>query len=512
MFVGGNGDALVSYSLMEGADSAVIIDSKGKARPVAGIVGLNSVYDCVKVRVVADKKIDYLPVQRSSVPLDSRLYMLFYGKKNSGSVVAVKVSAVDSLYSNAYYTLDACMQEGYESLPLVDSEGALVAIVQPMTAGDTCSYAIASTVADDLVTTAVNFGRGYYPNMGIRTLLPDDREVALSCMYMQSVLGDSASYSRLVNEFIEAYPDSYEGYMSRAEFKAIYCRDMEAADAAWNKCLSLKVKPDEVYFSKAKTISSILYEGGYDPHPSLTADNVLSLLDMAIAADSLPVYLFYKADRLYEAARFDEAYDCYMSLVGSTAEQADVYAAASRCRQVVKNYDDAIVLMDSAVNHALDKSVEDALPLVLGRAMMKDSVGRYREAVVDYNFYEKNTSRILGANFYYIRSQAEVNCKMYQQALNDLERAISIAPNYPLYYFEKGLLCYRLGMFDDAVSALETAKDIANEASDIYYLLGCAYSKAGNVSLARENLQKAISLEHPDAANKLRELEEGSSK
>lgn len=507
-FVGGKGDIVISYMLAGRADSIVVIDTKGKVHPVVGIVGLNNIYDCVRMRVTADKKTASLPLCRNAVSAGDELYMLAYGKKSSGEVKKVCVAAVDSLYSNAYYTLDIKMQENYESLPLVNAEGELVAIMQPMTAGDTCSYAIASTVYEELVTTAVNYGRGYYPDMhGIPTLLPEEKDVALSCMYMQAVMGDSASYGRVVNEFIDAFPKSYEGYMSKAEFLAVYCRDIEAADAQWEKSLSLIEKPAEVYFNKAKVLQSIMNSGDTVSHPNLSMGNVVALLDKAIAIDSLPIYLYYKADRLFEAGRYDEAYGCYMSLVGADIEQDGVYVNASQCQQMMKNYDAAIVLMDSAVSRALERSVDDALPLVFSRGLMKDSVGRYREAVMDYNFYEKNSVYRLGAYFYYVRSQAEVKCKMYQQALNDLEAAISQAPEYPLYHFEKGLLCYRLNMLDDAVAALTAAKELAPEASDVYYLLGCTYSKAGSREPAEENLKKALSLGHPDAANKLAELD-----
>ncbi len=505
-FVGGNGDVVLSYMLARKSDSIAVIDTKGKVRPVLGIVGLNNLYDCVRVRVAADKKIPYLSVSHSAVPVGDELYMLSYGKKNSGEVKRVSVAAVDSFYSHAYYTLDIKMQEGYASLPLVNANGELVAIMQPMTAGDTCSYAIGSTVYEKLVTTSVTYGRGHYNDMGIRTLLPDEKDAALSCMYMQAVLGDSASYGNVVDEFINAFPESYEGYMSKAEFLAVHCRDIEAADAQWEKSLSLAEKPAEVYFNKAKTFSSIIYDGDTVSHNALSVDNVIAMLDKAIAADSLPVYVYYKAGRLYDAGRYDEAYGCYMSLVGADIEQDGVYANASQCQRILKNYDAAIELMDSAVNRAMERNKDDALPLVFERGLMKDSVGRHREAVMDYNYYEENSAVRLGGTFYYIRSQAEVKCKMYQQALNDLERAISIAPGYALFYFEKGLLCYRLNLLDEAVTAFEAAKEIDPESSDIYYLLGCSYSKSGNRSLAEENLNKAISLGHPDAANKLKEL------
>ena len=507
VFIGSAGDILVPHTLMCGTDSAVVIDAKGKAYPVSGIVGLNSLYDCVRMRVQAGKKQTHLLLSVAGASAGDELYMLAYGNKGEGEVTGVKVSAVDSLYSNAYFTLDVKSDVAYEGLPLVNAAGELVAIMQPMTTGDTCSYAIAATIADELVTTSVTYGRGYHSGMGIRTLLPEETEVALSCMYMQGVIGDSASYGKVVEEFIKAYPKNYEGYLSKAEFEAVYCRDIDAADAAWERSLSLADRPAEVYFSKAKTISSIMHGGDFAPHSALTEENILSLLDKAIAADSLPVYVYYKADRLYSAGRYDEAYGCYMSLAGRNGiEQDAVFLNASQCQRVMKNYDVAIELMDSAVNHALVKGTGDALPLVFSRALMKDSVGRYREAVMDYNFYESNAAYGLGANFYYIRSQAETKCKMYQQALNDLETAISMVSDYALYHFEKGLLCYRLNMLDDAVAALETAKGLAGEASDIYYLLGCAYSRIGNDGLAEDNLKKAVALGHPDAENRLKEL------
>lgn len=505
-FVGGNGDVVLSYMLARKSDSIAVIDTKGKVHPVSGIVGLNNLYDCVRVRVGADKKIPYLPVSHNAVPAGAELYMLSYGKKNSGEVKRVSVAAVDSFYSHAYYTLDIKMQEAYASLPLVNADGELVAIMQPMTVGDTCGYAISSSVYDKLVTTSVTYGRGRYNDMGIRTLLPDDKDAALSCMYMQAVLGDSASYGKVVDEFINAFPESYEGYMSKAEFLAVHCRDIEAADAQWENSLSLAEKPAEVYFNKAKTLSSIIYDGDTVSHNALSVDNVIAMLDKAIAADSLPVYVYYKAGRLYDAGRYDEAYGCYMSLVGADIEQDGVYANASQCQRVLKNYDAAIELMDSAVNRAMETNKDDALPLVFARGLMKDSVGRHREAVMDYNYYEENSAVRLGGTFYYIRSQAEVKCKMYQQALNDLERAISIAPGYALFYFEKGLLCYRLNLLDEGALALEDAKALVPDAPDVYYILGCIYSKAGNSRLAVENLQKAQSLGHPDAEAKLNEL------
>lgn len=505
-FVGGNGDVVLSYMLARKSDSVAVIDTKGKVRPVLGIVGLNNLYDCVRMRVAADKKIPYLPLCHNAVPIGEELYMLAYGNKNSGEVKRVRVAAVDSFYSHAYYTLDIKMQENYVSLPLVNAGGELVAIMQPMTVGDTCSYAIGSTVYDKLVTTSVTYGKGRYNNMGIRTLLPDDGETALSCMYMQSVVGDSLSFRTAVDDFIAAFPGRYEGYMSRAEYMAVYCRDMDAAEDAWKESLSRCDNAAEVYFNKAKVIYSIVQSGDTVSHSVLSRDNAFEILDKAIELDSQPLYVNYKADALLENGLYEDAYGCYLSLSGTSLRSADLFAKASQCQAALENYDVAIELMDSAVNCVGENASKDVLPYIFTRALLKNSAGRYREAVFDYNKYEEVAGVVPNANFYYLRSQAEVKGKMYQQALNDLERAISIEPGNAALYLEKGILCYKVNLLEDGAAVLEEAKGLVPDVPDVYYILGCIYSKSDNRKLAVENLQKAISLGHPDAETKLNEL------
>lgn len=504
--VGSKGDVLVSYGLMFQSDSAVVVDAKGKARPVAGIVGLNNLYDCVRMRVGVDKKLITLPLSATATSVGDELYMLAYGNKGTGAVTKVKVSAVDSLYSNAYYTLDVNMQESYASLPLVNANGELVAVMQPMTAGDTCSYAIAATITDELVATSLTYGRGCYNGMGIRTLLPDGKDAALSCLYMQAVVGDSLSFRRAVNDFIVAFPNAYEGYMSKAEYMAVYCRDMDEALSNWEKALSLGDNDAEVYFNKAKVIYSIVQSGDTVSHKMLGRDNAFEALDKAIALDPQPLYINYKADALLENGMFEGAYESYISLAGTSLRSADVFARAAQCQGSLKNYGVAVELMDSAIGCFDEHSLKEASPYILTRALLKYSAERYREAVFDYNRYEEIVGDVRSANFFYLRSQAEVKGKMFQQALNDLERAISIEPYNATFYLEKGLLCYRVNLLEDGAIALEDAKKLVSDVPDIYYILGCIYAKAGNKALAIENLQKAVSLGHPDAQVKLDEI------
>ena len=49
MYVGGNGDVMASGKLFVGADSAVVIDNNGKARPVECIVGIDNMFDWTRL-------------------------------------------------------------------------------------------------------------------------------------------------------------------------------------------------------------------------------------------------------------------------------------------------------------------------------------------------------------------------------------------------------------------------------------------------------------------------------
>lgn len=506
VFAGGNGDILASYSLMLGADSAVVIDNKGVVRPVIGIVGLDNIYDCVKLRVATDKKISYLPVSETEVHAGDELYMLSYGKKNNGTITKVKVSAVDSLYSHAYYTLDINMQERYESLPVVNAEGGLVALVQPSSMGDSCSYAIAATIYGKLATTSVTYGKGYYDGMCMHTLLPSDREAALSCMYMQAVLGDSLSYRSVIDKFIESYPSGYEGYLCSAEHHAVYCRDMDAADLEWKRAISFAMNPAEVHFNKAKVINSLLMSGDSIPHGMLSFKEALNELDKAIELDNQPLYVNYKADMLFSHGNYAAAAECYRSLASTVLRSAEVFAKASQCYGSLKDYDASIEMLDSAVAfHAASPRL--SAPYMLTRAIVKMTAKKYREAVIDFNRYEEAAGgNISNANFFYMRGQAELGGKMYQQALNDFETSIYLDPENPVYYIEKGVLCYRVKLADEGIRALNKAKELAPEVADVYYLLGCLYIGKNETELARENLEKAHSLGHPDALVKLNVL------
>lgn len=504
MYVGGNGDVVASGKLFVGADSAVVIDNNGKAHPVEYIVGIDNMFDCVKVRTARDKKIKYLVSSASKVNVGDELYMLTYGVKKNVVVEPFKVLAVDSVYSLAYYTLDKPVRDNSLAQPLLNGNGELVAFVQPSLSGDTVGYAVSSQLASSLVSSTRNYGKGYYQGMNIRTAMPDVQSEALSCLYMQAMIGDSTSWSNAINDYIASFPQSYEGYQSLAEFVAIYSRDMEKAGKAWDKALSLADNKADVYFGKGKVINEIVQSGDSVSHPMLSFDNALAQIEKAISIHNSSLYVNYKADMLYGMKNYNKAAECYETLTATDMRSPELFAKASQCYMLMNEYGKAIELLDTAI--ASIQNSKEMAPYILTRGVVKSSAKRYREAVLDMNRYEELIGGLLAAEFYYMREQAELNCKMYQQALNDIETALALAPENLLYYLEKGMLCYRVKLTDEGIRTMQQACELAPELADAHYLLGRLYMQQSNVPEARKSLETADKLGHSDARVQLDNL------
>ena len=507
LFVGGNGNVVASGKLFVGADSAVVIDNNGKVHPVERIVGIDNMFDCIKVRVAHEKKMKYVAPSAAKVNVGDELYMLTYGVKKNALATPFRVLAVDSVYSLPYYTLDRPVQERCLSYPLLNGNGEFVALMQPSSASDTVkSYAIGSMLSASLVSTTKDYGRGYYSGIGIRTAMPEAKADALSCLYMQAMMGDSASWFSAINDYMASFPQSYEGYQSLAEYTAIYYRDMPQADKAWERALALAENKDEIYFGKGKVINEIVLSGDSVSHPMLSFDNALAMVDKAISQNNRSLYTSYKADMLYRRHCFAEAGECYESLASSDMRGPDIFAKASQCHVNMNNFGKAIELLDSAVA-CFGSVTKDAAAYILTCGIVKSSAKRYREAVQDMNRYEELVGGMLAAEFYYMREQAELNCRMYQQALNDIETALDLTPGNVLYYLEKGMICYRVKLTDEGIRTMLKACELAPDFADAHYLLGRLYMQQGNVSEARKSLEKAETLGHSDARIQLDNLE-----
>jgi Tfp pilus assembly protein PilF len=83
---------------------------------------------------------------------------------------------------------------------------------------------------------------------------------------------------------------------------------------------------------------------------------------------------------------------------------------------------------------------------------------------------------------------------MYQPAMDDINKAIEMAPREPLYHVERGALAVRVSMFDECIESCQTALRLNPDIIDAYRILGYAQLQKGDKTNAKINLQKAIDM------------------
>ena len=183
----------------------------------------------------------------------------------------------------------------------------------------------------------------------------------------------------------------------------------------------------------------------------------------------------------------------------TTGSEAESLFSAARTKQLMGSQDEALALMDSTVAFFGDLLTEKAAPYVFQRAQMKVEAGKFREAVADYNEYEKLVLGKASAEFFYVREQAEMQCRLYQQALDDIEKAVEMDPKQVLYVVEQVALYTRFSQFDKAVEAARKGIALAPDNADLYRMLGFGQIQLKQKEEGKKNLLKAKELGDPNA-------------
>ena len=265
------------------------------------------------------------------------------------------------------------------------------------------------------------------------------------------------------------------------------------AEATWNAGIRATGKEDELRYARAVAIFGLAQTTNQMPE-GWTIERAMQEAKTAQAINNQPVYDALVAQLLYAQKQYTEACEQFLALNRTNFRSADNFLYAAQCQQMLRDTTAVLALQDSAVACFTKPYVEAAAPALLMRANTLISLQRYREAVIDLNDYERLKSKDLTANFYYQREQAEMRCRMYQQALSDMERATRMEPTEPLFQAELAAINYRFGQFEEAIAAARTAIALDNQFADAYRILGLSLRGQGKEQDARAALQQAIDL------------------
>ena len=496
-FTGTNGEAVSSYTPFKGASRAIIIDAQGKEAAVLSILGANDIYDVVRFRVDISKS-QPLPICHTTMSEGSLAWLLPYHETKqipSGPIRKAELFMQDY----AYYTLALASPQHTESCPLLNEEGEVIALLQPSAnTQDSLSYAISAVFADSLRISGLSITDPILQLTNIRKELPDNLKEANVALYMASTRNDTLAYAEMVEEMIRKFPDAPDGYTYRAQQSAAR-GDYAAADQDMQKAIKVSDAKDEAHFDLARMIYSKEVYLPEPPYENWSLDKALSEIRNAISINPLPTYRQLEGNILFAQKQYPEAYDVFMSLTDTPLRDAELFFSAAKCKAMMRDTTAMISLLDSCVNTFSKPYLKEAAPYLWSRATARREAGKYRDAISDMNEYEKLMSANINDSFYYIRHQTDIQARLYQQALNDIDEAIRLNPKETLYYAEKASLQVRVGLFDEAEATAKECISIEPDNSDGYLFLGLAQCMKGEKQLGLDNLKKAKELGDPQA-------------
>lgn len=500
-FVSEDGVALSDYSLFKGAQRAVIITSEGKQLAVKNIMGANDMYDVVKFRVEIDKKVPGFLMTANTVPAKGEnVYLLPYSTKKDRTCTTGTIKEISPLPGGYhYFTLNMPFNEKMISCPVTNAEGEVFAMIQADAANTVNeSYAIGTGFAMDLSIDILSNNNAALKNIEIKKALPPTEEQALIHLMMSVSSLNAEDYLNLLNDFIEQYPNSTEGYIRRATHYIYNFKDEQhfaMAEADLNKALKLSDKQDEVLYNKAK----LIYANQISESPLKYKDwgyaKALDEAGKALAINQLPLYQQLRGDIYFALQEYPKAYECYEEVNQSKLATPASYYSAAKAKELMKaDRSEVIALLDSAINRFTKPYPEEAAPYLLERAQNKEQKGLYREAVADYDEYYQTVNGNVNDIFYYYREQANYKGKSFKRALEDIQKALELKPKDISYLAELGAVYLRIARYEEAIETLQAALAIDPEFAACYRLIGFCQIQLGERDKACENFSKAKEL------------------
>lgn len=500
-YIDENGTAVSDYSLFKGADHAVIVTAAGKELPVTAILGANDIYDVVKFRTETDKKSESLKPATTGMQVGETVYLLPYSTQKATTGQNGTIAKVDTIANDSYYyTINMQTTDKTISCPVMNANGEVIALIQKNADSESQeSYAIGVNYASSLAINALSLNDMTLNAIGIKKALPADEDQAQVYLIMASSQLSQEAYLQLLNDFIATYPNNTEGYLRRATIYMSIGDDTHnaLADEDLKTMKELAAKKDDAHYNIARLLYTYqLGLGDKKAYGDWTLDRALNEINEAIAIAKEAIYYQTQGDIYYAMQKYPEAFTAYSEVNKSKMASAASYYAAAKAKDLSEGSDkkEVVALMDSAVAFYTKPYGKEAAPYLYERAHIKSEMKDFRGAVLDYNnFYDAMLGQV-SAEFYLTRMEAEMQGRMYMQAIQDIDKAIELDPENANYHAEKGGIHMRVNQLEEATKALERAISLDPQNAPAYRMLGYIQMQQNKKQEGLANLQKAKEL------------------
>ena len=496
-FVDANGTCLATWEAFIGASKANIIDAQGRKYDVDCLIGANEIYNVSKFKVVVpeEKKMAITPITiaQTKIEAGNDSWFIEYDIKNP-VIKKYQPSKVESFQNDLpYYIYEQTAPDELAGSPFLNNNGELLGLMQPAKKR-TDIYCPSAQYAMSMTVSGFTSKQATMRLTQMRVALPDNFDQAVVALFMNQGSNANDNILGMADEFISKFPTASEGYNSKALYltdKGQFAEAAKVMEEGIEKC----EKKDEPHFDYSKLIFNKLLYSTDSTFTDWTLDKAIAEVDAAMGVNPLPVYNLHKGKILYTAKRYDEAYNIFLDVSKTNMRSAECFYNASLCLQANNAPKEKVVeMLDSAIACLPQPYKADAAPFLMIRGKYLDDNGMYRKAVADYNEYEKLMGKMLNGKFFYLKEQAELKAKLYQPALDDIDKAISLAPNEQLYYAEKAMLQVRVNKIDEGMATAQLCMTRFPDYGDGHAVYGLAQILKGKKKEGMSTLAKAKEL------------------
>lgn len=493
VFIGEDGTCLGNWTPFVGAASANVIDAQGRKYEVDALIGASEIYNIAKFKVVTtdNKKnaITPIPLATTSIAQGAECWFAEYAIKNP-AIRSFSPSKIETFGNDLpYYIFEQTAAEELTGSPFLNELGELMGLMIPAKKR-TDVYCPSALLTNDFAISGLSGNDATLRRSGIRVMLPDDHGQALLALVMNGG-NNTPKYLATVNDFIAKFPESYSGYNAKAEYY-IANNDIASADACMTECVEKSSEKDEAHYAFARLIYNKVLFAPDSTNTLWDLSKALHETEEAYKANPLPVYTYQKAKTLYAMKDFEKALAEFMTVSKTNMRSGECFYLASLCKKNLNAPEEEVTaLLDSTVACYQKPYNTEGASYVLIRAQWLDQIGKTRAAVAGYNEYEEAMKNSLNGNFYYMREQLELKAKLYQQALNDINRAIDLTPGEPLFRAEKSVLLVRVKMVDEALESSRQLTALFPSYPDGWAILGLALYHKGDKKQAFQMFDKA---------------------
>lgn len=488
VFLSSSGACVTDCKLLSVADSLVVLAKDGRKYQFKYVTGADDIYDIARFQVAA-KKVAYLETATFPSVVGSKVYVVLNTEGKTPSLVAGTVKEVSAARNgDSYYTLDINLPQSAKSCPVMDEAGKIIGLAQ-VSQTENEAYACGVRMTEDMDFGAFLFSTKILGSSTLMKKLPlneNDAQVAL-------MMGGSSLSPKLYLKYLEQYalifPESPFAYEQYANFYVN--SDLDRAIENMEKAAQRYVKEDEAHFFVAKFVfanrTQLDKKEGYDL--KYAYDEV----SKALASNPLPIYSQLKANIETELGDYDGAKKSFETVMNSNLCTSDVilsYIDMNNRRGAGSR--EQIALIDSLYDAKKDVLANDTLTLIYTKALYLEDIAEYNEALKYLQIYSEAYGNNMTAEFFYNREQLAMKAKRYQQAMNDIKKAVEIEPGNLLYRVEYAGINIIANRYDEALEILDGCLKEQPENPDINRLTALALLQLGRKEEACRHLKIAI--------------------